>query len=122
MLALLPTSSSTTGIPAPAAACATVRPTGTDPMKLSLPTRRSVLSAAPTVVPAPTATESTPAGKPASSASCARRIVLSGVYSLGLRITALPAASGADEFHPAVNSGEFHGVTATTTPHGTRVV
>ena len=42
--------------------------------------------------------------------------------SLGLMITALPAASGAAEFQPAVNSGAFHGVMATTTPQGTRSV
>ncbi len=91
-------------------------------MKLTLPTRRSVVRAAPTVWPSPAATLNTPAGSPASWASWASRTEEAGVNSLGLMITALPAASGAAEFQPAVNRGAFHGVMATTTPHGTRSV
>ena len=116
MFALLPPSSSTVGMPTCAVATPTRLPVGTEPMNDTLPTRSSVVTADPTVAPSPTATLKTPSGSPASWAICARRTVESGVNSLGLSTIALPAASGAAEFQPAVNSGAFHGVTATTTP------
>lgn len=122
MLALLPPSSRTVGIPAPAAATATRRPVATEPMKDTLPTRESEVRAAPTVAPRPVATLNTPSGSPARWASWARRSVEAGVNSLGLTTTALPAASGAAEFQPPVNRGAFHGVMATTTPQGIRSV
>lgn len=41
---------------------------------------------------------------------------MAGVCSDGLSTAALPAASAGRAFQPAVKSGAFHGVIASTTP------
>ncbi|MNT93122.1 hypothetical protein D3C72_2345260 [compost metagenome] len=58
---------------------------------------------------------------PASLASAARRMAVSGDFSDGLTITALPAASAGPNFQLAIRIGKFHGTTAATTPMASRV-
>ena len=60
----------------------------------------------------------TPSGRPASSASSARRIAVSGVSSAGLSTTVLPAASAGAKPQPAIGIGKFHGTITPTTPSG----
>ena len=55
---------------------------------------------------------------PASSASSARRRLVSGVSSLGLSTTVLPHANAGPSFHDAISIGKFHGVISPTTPSG----
>ena len=59
---------------------------------------------------------------PASSASSARRIAVSGDFSDGLSTSELPAASAGPIFQAAMISGKFHGTIAPTTPIGSRVI
>src|SRR5512135_3357514 len=59
---------------------------------------------------------------PASEASAAMRIAVSGDFSDGLRMNELPAASAGPIFHAAMISGKFHGTMAATTPIGSRVI
>jgi hypothetical protein len=58
---------------------------------------------------------------PASKASCARRIAVSGDFSEGLSTTLLPAAKAGPNFHDDIRIGKFYGTTAATTPIGSRV-
>ena len=59
---------------------------------------------------------------PASDASAAMRIAVSGDFSEGLRTSELPAASAGPIFQAAMISGKFHGTIAPTTPIGSRVM
>ena len=68
----------------------------------------------------PARTWRTPSGMPASEASSARRIAVSGDCSAGFRTTLLPVASAGPTFQDAISSGKFHGTTAATTPSGSR--
>ena len=61
--------------------------------------------AAPTTSPRPVTTFSTPAGMPASSASSARRIVVSGVALAGFSTIEFPAASAGPIFQIAIHIG-----------------
>ncbi len=55
---------------------------------------------------------------PASWASSASRIAVSGVSSAGLSTTVLPAASAGAKPQPAIGIGKFHGTITPTTPSG----
>ena len=72
--------------------------------------------------PKPGSTLNTPSGIPASVASAASRIAVSGDFSDGLRMNELPAASAGPIFQAAMISGKFHGTIAATTPTGSRVI
>jgi hypothetical protein len=50
------------------------------------------------------------------------RIALSDVSSAGLRTTLLPAARAGPIFHAAICAGKFQGITAPTTPTGSRMI
>ncbi len=97
-------------------------PTSAEPVKATQSTSMWRPRAWPAVSPKPGSTFSTPSGTPASAASSAARIVVSGVCSAGLTITELPAASAGPIFQAAIMSGKFHGTTAATTPTGSRVI
>ena len=73
-------------------------------------------------LPNPGTTLNTPAGMPASSASSASRIAVSGDFSEGLSTSELPAASTGPIFQAAMSSGKFQGTIAPTTPIGSRVI
>ena len=63
----------------------------------------------------------TPGGNPTSTISSAKRSEDSGVSSLGLRTTVLPAASAGPIFQLQNMSGKFHGTIWPTTPSGSRL-
>ena len=73
-----------------AALAMTFLPVAVEPVNMIMSTAST--SAAP-VAPAPVATAKTPSGSPHSRSASAIRRLVSGVTSLGLRMTALPAAS-----------------------------
>ncbi len=116
MLADLPPSSSTQGMVRAAQAAATAAPAGGPPTKVTRATSGAASSAAPVPCPGPQTTCTRPRGSPASMHSSPRASEVSGVNSDGFSTTALPAARAGNTFQPAVNSGAFHGVTASTTP------
>lgn len=64
----------------------------------------------------------TPGGNPASRASSARRTEEAGACGGGLRITVLPAASAGASFQEPRESAPLNGVSAATTPSGSRVI
>ena len=86
-----------------AALAATSAPARTEPVMATMLGVRCSTSSRP-VSRSPVTTLSVPAGRN-SEASSARRRVLSGVVSLGLRTTVLPAASAGPIFHTAMRSG-----------------
>ena len=97
-------------------------PTSLDPVKATVRTSGCVTSEAPAVSPKPLTTLSTPGGNPASSASSAMRMAVSGVCSAGLMTTALPAARAGPSFQAEIIRGKFQGTIAPTTPKGSRRV
>ena len=64
----------------------------------------------------------TPSGKPASSASSAMRMPVSGVCSASFITTVLPHARAGPHFQASISSGKFHGMICPTTPTGCRSV
>ena len=117
MLADFPPSSRTTGTSRSAATAAIALPALTPPVKeiMSMPGCRTSAAEASA---APGMTLTSPGGKPASTHSLPSSSDTMGVTSEGLRITALPAASAGAIFSAARFTGEFHGVMAAATPHG----
>jgi hypothetical protein len=65
-------------------------------------------------------TLNTPSGTPASAASSASRSIDSGDCSAGLTTIELPVASAGPIFQLPISSGKFQGMTAPTTPSGSR--
>ena len=88
----------------PVAACKTLRPVLTSPVTLTIATFGCSTSVWPTDAPRPVMMFSTPFGK-ISAATWASISVVSGVCSLGLMTTVLPAASAGAIFHAAIISG-----------------
>lgn len=115
----LPPSSSETRSTFCAACAPSCRPTGVDPVKLSLRRRGSAMSGPVTSAAFVVGiTLRTPAGSPASASSSAKRSVVSGVRSAGLMTTVQPAASAGAILRVAIASGKFHGVMSSTGPTG----
>ena len=79
-------------------------------------------SGSPAPAPKPGSTLNTPGGSPASIASSASRIALSGDFSDGLSTTLLPMASAGASFQVAISIGKFQGTMAPITPSGSRVI
>ena len=102
----------------PDARAMTSRPTSVDPVKAILATSGCSASRVPITEPLPVTTWSTPSGRPASSASSARRTAVSGVISAGLTTMVLPVASAGPTFHEVMATGKFQGMIAPTTPSG----
>jgi hypothetical protein len=73
----------------------------TEPVKAILSTPGCRASASPVGAPYPGSTLSTPGGKPTSRASSPSFIPVSGVSSLGLRMTVQPVASAGPSFQQA---------------------
>ena len=88
-------------------------PTPVDPVKVSLRSRPSLISAS---VTGPGllvgSTDSTPFGRPASSISLASSSMVSGVSWAGLTIIVQPAANAGPILRVPMASGKFHGVIA----------
>ena len=93
-------------------------PTAVDPVNEILRTIGLVTKRAPTTLPLPTITFSTPSGIPATRASSANRIAVIGVNSAGFRTTVFPAASAAANPQLAIGIGKFQGTIIPTTPIG----
>src|SRR5688500_3603246 len=119
MNGLLPPSSRLTRLTPFAAAAWIALPVATEPVNEIASTWGWSTSAAPTTSPTPCTTLKTPGGMPASTASSAINTAASGVSSVGLRTTELPAATQAIAIaNTAV--GPFHGVISPITPIGSR--
>ena len=86
----LPPSSSTEPLSCAAQISPTFRPTSTEPVKKTLPTRGDSQIAWPTAPP-PCTVRSSPSGRPPFSKTCWIRSPRSGVRLAGLKITPLPA-------------------------------
>src|SRR5680860_1372814 len=110
MLALLPPSSRVTRLTWSAHPAMICLPTAVEPVNTILRTVGLVTNLSPTTEPLPGKTWNRPSGRPASSASWPRRMLVSGVHSAGLRSTAFPAASAGAKPQAAMVIGKFHGV------------
>ena len=119
---LLPPSSRLTRLHPAAAAIMTFWPTARLPVNDSLSTIGWLISACPAGSPGPVTTLSTPAGRPVSAISWASRSTANVAYSEGLITTVQPAARAGATFWANSTSGAFHGITAPTTPTGSRSV
>ena len=75
-------------------------------------------SASPAVAPKPCTTLSTPAGMPASRASCPSRSAVTGESSDIFNTAVLPSARHGAVFQVAVMNGTFHGEINAHTPTG----
>ena len=118
MLALFPPSSRVTRFTWSAAPAMICLPTAVEPVKQTLRTSGWVTKRLPTTDPCPGMTVKTPSGRPASRASSASRIAVSGVTSAGLSTTVFPAARAGAKPQPAMGIGKFHGTMTPTTPSG----
>ena len=120
MFAPLPPSSSCTRFRLPALAATIFRPVAVEPVNAILSTPGCSASAWPATAPYPATMLITPGGKPTACASCAIRIVDSGVSSACFITTVFPAASAGPSFQLVNISGKFHGTIWPTTPTGSR--
>lgn len=77
-------------------------------------------NACPALCPNQGATLNTLSGRPASTACSAKRSAERRDFSAGFGTIELPAPNAAAPFHVAKPSGKLHGVSAPTTPNGTR--
>src|ERR1044072_5469961 len=94
-------------------------PTPSDPVKVTMSTRASVVSTSPTSGPLVT-TLTTPGGNPASATASARTSAANGVKGDGFSTTVLPMASAGPSFIRLRSNGKLNGVMAATTPTGSR--
>src|SRR5215208_786944 len=78
-------------------------------------------SSASTATLSPCTTLNTPAGSPASAQSSANQLADDGSFSLGFRITALPAAIAIGKNQHGTIAGKLNGLTIATTPSGWRI-
>ncbi len=118
-----PPSSRVTRLSVSAEALASALPTAVEPVNDSLRTRSSSSQAWETcgVRERLAGTRfSTPAGRPASSASTARARADRGVSSAGLATTVQPAARAGPNLRAIIATGKFQGVITATTPTGSR--
>ena len=118
----LPPSSSETLRRRAAQAFAMAVPTAVLPVKLIAATSGCSTRAWPADGPRPWTMLSTPAGKPISRASSPSIQAVTGVTSLGLPTTQLPAARAGASFQVNRYSGRFQGLITPATPSGWRRV
>jgi hypothetical protein len=90
-----------------------------DPVNI---TKSAVSTRAWPVAPAPVTTWKTSLGQPHSRVIFSMSSAVSGVYSEGLRTTALPAARAGMASPKELINGLFQGPMTPTTPRGTRRV
>ena len=115
---LLPPSSRLTRLHPAAAAIMTFWPTARLPVNDSLSTIGWLIRACPAGSPGPVTTFSTPSGR----TSLISWVNANVAYSEGLRTIVQPAARAGATFWANSTSGAFHGITAPTTPTGSRSV
>src|SRR5580698_2556742 len=97
-------------------------PATSPPVKPTCATSGWDTRGAPTSLPKPVTTFTTPSGKPASVNSAANSTIEADVNSDGLITAVQPAASAGASFQLVRVSGEFHGVMIATTPLGSFLV
>ncbi len=97
----------------------TYRAIGVDPTNEIAFTRGSSSSAS-TATLSPCSTLNTPSGRPASFHSAPSQFAVDGSFSLGLRITQLPAAIAIGKNHIGTMAGKLNGEMTPTTPSGCR--
>src|SRR5690606_10552796 len=96
-----------------------LRPTSVEPVNDSLRNRGSAMIGADRALDRDVCTTfTTPAGRPASSSSRVKKMVVSGVSAGGLITTVQPAASAGAILRVAIAKGKFHGVTKNDGPTG----
>ena len=95
------------------------RPVTSEPVNAIFLTSGCSTNGAPTSLPNPVTTFTTPGGKPASAKSLVNSSVEAEVNSEGLITAVQPAASAGASLHESRSRGEFHGVMMPTTPSGT---
>ena len=95
------------------------RAIGVEPTKLTALIRGSSRIRS-TVSRSPLTTLSTPSGRPASRKASASHRAAEGTFSLGLRMTVLPAAMAVVTIHSGTMAGKLNGVMQATTPTGWR--
>src|SRR5688500_11571001 len=117
-----PPSSSETFFMLPVAAVVICRPTSVEPVKATLSTPGWAAMAAPTTLPGPVTTLSTPGGNPTACTNSARRRLDSVVSSAALSTTVFAIASAVASFEEAIDIGKFQGTIAPTTPIGSCTV
>ncbi len=81
------------------------RPASSPPVSDTMSTSGLAASASPTRPPGPRTRLTTPAGRPASSSSSTRMIVVSGVSEAGFRTIVSPAAIAGATFQLIWSSG-----------------
>ena len=118
----LPPSSSVTRVTFSAASFMIRLPVSVCPVNAILFTFGCDTSASPISAPGPCTVFSTPAGIPTELMISIVFCVASGVVDAGLSTTVQPAASAGHTLFAMSVSGKFHGVIATTTPTGRRMV
>ena len=94
----------------------TSRPARVDPVRVTIEVRGCSTSRRPTVRPSPQTTLTSPSGRPASWQTRATANADSGVSSLGLTTTALPAMRAGPTLRAKMAAGKFQGMMAATTP------
>ena len=103
--------------------CIRIRPTGVDPVKVTLRTTGLAQSTLPIAMELSLSAVmmlSTPGGMPACSASTARANAERGVCSAGLSTIVQPAAMAGATLRVIIALGKFQGVMAAQTPIGSR--
>ena len=93
-------------------------PVSVPPVMAAISTRGLFTIASPTTEPEPATILTTPLGKPASSNTSARSIILRDAQEEGLTTAVFPAARIAHIFWQPIISGPFHGRISPTTPWG----
>ena len=98
-------------------------PTAVEPVKETLRSRASAISAAETSWLSEVVTTcSTPSGRPASANTSASLTIVSGVLAAGFTITVQPAAKAGPILRVPIARGKFHGVMNRHGPTGLRSV
>src|SRR6476660_6515391 len=83
---------------------------------------RGSSSSASTATLSPCRTLNTPSGSPASFHNAPSQFAVDGSFSLGLRITQLPAAIAMGKNHIGTVAGKLNGEITPTTPNGCRML
>jgi hypothetical protein len=117
----LPPSSRPTFFTVDAACRISSLPTSVEPVKPTNFTAGWDVSTPPIAGASPVMMLSTPAGRPARSASTASARAVRGVSPAGLITAVQPAARAGATFRVIIAAGKFHGVIAATTPIGWRI-
>ncbi len=103
----LPPSSSSRRFMSRPATSPIARPTGVEPVKLTMSTWRDATSAWPVSAPDPVTTLTTPSGKPASWSTSPNTVTASGSCGAGFTTTVLPIASAGPIFPAMLTIGKL---------------